>query len=93
MAEEVLATLYLDLHVDRPSFGSDDIKRVDAAFDERVQSGLPAPTLTAEAIEFAADGIAFVGEPSTPPRHWETLAGELSDEEARARKSLAVAAP
>jgi hypothetical protein len=87
LAREVLETLHPGWVGTKRGFARSDISRARAMIDERTQSGLPAPS--AAKVELTPDGFAFVGEPVTTPRYWETLIADLAPERVQAAKTLA----
>jgi phytanoyl-CoA hydroxylase len=78
-----LAGYHLAGHVEVERFAEEELyERSDA-----VRAG-PAEPGT-EKVELTPDGLVFTGDPSTPPRHWETLIAGMTREQRQAAKTLA----
>ena len=85
MAREVLDECYGDWTA-RPNrgFGEDGL----AWARNLVAEADVAAALAAAGVELSEAGFAFTGEPTTPPRHWATLIGELGPAELADKRDL-----
>jgi ectoine hydroxylase-related dioxygenase (phytanoyl-CoA dioxygenase family) len=92
MAREVLEALHPEWVGAKRGFADADIRQAQAMLDERARSGLTAPSDAGRFVDLTADGFVVAREPRTPPRHWETLIAELTQEQVRALKTLAIPA-
>jgi ectoine hydroxylase-related dioxygenase (phytanoyl-CoA dioxygenase family) len=87
MAQEVLEALHPEWLGTRRGFAQHDMRQAKAWLEERLQAGLPGPETTK--LELTPKGFVFVGEPVTPPNHWESLIARLTPQQVRAAKALA----
>jgi ectoine hydroxylase-related dioxygenase (phytanoyl-CoA dioxygenase family) len=87
MARETLEKLHPEWIGNKPGFGKQDVDRVRSMIHERARAGLAEPGT--EKVELTPDGLVFTGDPSTPPRHWETLIAGMTREQRQAAKTLA----
>jgi hypothetical protein len=86
MADEVLETSYPAWIGSKRGFAPADIRQVAAMIDERVGAGLPGPDPAT--VELTPHGLAFAGEPVTPPWSWQALIAELTPDQIQATKTL-----
>jgi hypothetical protein len=70
MAEEARDALHSDWAPTKRGFGRVDIEAVELMIHERDRAGLAGPS-TAK-VDLTPDGLVFVGEQITAPRHWQT---------------------
>lgn len=87
MARETLETLHPEWIGNKPGFGEQDVDRVRSMIQERARAGLAEPGT--EKVELTPDGLAFTGDPITPPRHWESLIAGMTSEQLKTARTLA----
>jgi ectoine hydroxylase-related dioxygenase (phytanoyl-CoA dioxygenase family) len=92
MAREVLEALHPEWVGAKRGFGAEGFRQAQAMLDERARSGVADTRDSSQSIDLSPDGFVVTREPRTPPRHWETLIAELTREQVRAVKTLAVPA-
>jgi ectoine hydroxylase-related dioxygenase (phytanoyl-CoA dioxygenase family) len=89
LAEEVYEDGYLSEPWAKlkPGWTPERRAQVEQMIERRVALGYDSP-LDRDTLRLTAEGFEFVGEPTTPPRHWRALAAAIPPDVYAAKKTL-----